>query len=179
MTRVAVPGCAGRMGRALVQALAEADDLQLCAASEAPGSSALGVDAGTLAGLPPLGVIVTDDPDQLLARAESVIDFTAPAASLAMAARCVARGLPLVLGTTGLSAADRQQLAEAVRMAGSSGKKVHDEVVRLGYAPGEKVMKALAKAHRLKFVQRYSNACDLLTLLALRLKAPLPRLAIH
>ena len=45
-----------------------------------------------------------------------------------------------------------EQFAEAVRMAGTSGKKVHDEVVRLGYAPGEKVMKALAKAHRLKFV---------------------------
>jgi type IV pilus assembly protein PilB len=45
-----------------------------------------------------------------------------------------------------------EQLAEAVRIAGTSGKQVHDEVVRLGYAPGEKVMKALAKAHRLKFV---------------------------
>ncbi len=45
-----------------------------------------------------------------------------------------------------------EQFAEATRMASSSGKKVHDEVVRLGYAPGEKVMKALAKAYRLKFV---------------------------
>ena len=45
-----------------------------------------------------------------------------------------------------------EQFAEAVRIAGTSGKQVHDEVVRLGYAPGEKVMKALAKAHRLKFV---------------------------
>ena len=45
-----------------------------------------------------------------------------------------------------------EQLAEAVRIAGTSGKQEHDEGVRLGYAPGEKVMKALAKAHRLKFV---------------------------
>jgi type IV pilus assembly protein PilB len=45
-----------------------------------------------------------------------------------------------------------EQLAEAMRLAGSSGKKVHDEVVRLGYAPGDKVMRALAKAHRMKFV---------------------------
>jgi type IV pilus assembly protein PilB len=45
-----------------------------------------------------------------------------------------------------------EQLAEAVRLAGSSGKKIHDEVVRLGYAPGERVMKALAKAYRLPFV---------------------------
>ncbi|MEY3206031.1 MAG: hypothetical protein RLZZ21_2362 [Planctomycetota bacterium] len=45
-----------------------------------------------------------------------------------------------------------EQLAEAMRLAGASGKKVHDEVVRLGYAPGDKVMRALAKAHRMKFV---------------------------
>ena len=45
-----------------------------------------------------------------------------------------------------------EQLAEAVRMATSSGKKVQDEVVRLGYATGDKVMKALAKAYRMPFV---------------------------
>jgi type IV pilus assembly protein PilB len=45
-----------------------------------------------------------------------------------------------------------EQLAEALRIAESSGKKVHEEVVRLGYAPGDKVMKALAKAYRLKFI---------------------------
>jgi type IV pilus assembly protein PilB len=55
-----------------------------------------------------------------------------------------------VLLSEGLVSAE--QLAEAMRVAGTSGKKVHDEVVRLGYAPGDRVMKALAKAHRLKFV---------------------------
>ena len=45
-----------------------------------------------------------------------------------------------------------EQLAEVTRIAGSSGKKMHEEVVRLGYAPGDKVMRALAKAYRLKYV---------------------------
>ena len=45
-----------------------------------------------------------------------------------------------------------EQLAEVTRVVESSGKKLHDEIVRLGYAPGDKVMRALAKAHRLKFV---------------------------
>ena len=45
-----------------------------------------------------------------------------------------------------------EQLAEVTRVAESSGKKLHDEIVRLGYAAGDKVMRALAKAHRLKFV---------------------------
>jgi len=55
-----------------------------------------------------------------------------------------------LLVSEGIVSAD--QLAEAMRASSSSGKKLHDEVVRLGYAPGEKVMKALAKAYRLKFV---------------------------
>jgi hypothetical protein len=55
-----------------------------------------------------------------------------------------------ILLSEGLVSTD--QLAEAMRIAASSGKKVHDEVVRLGYAPGDKVMKALAKAFHLKFV---------------------------
>jgi type IV pilus assembly protein PilB len=45
-----------------------------------------------------------------------------------------------------------EQLAEALQLARSSGKKLHDEVVRLGYAPGDKVMKALAKAFRIKLI---------------------------
>jgi type IV pilus assembly protein PilB len=45
-----------------------------------------------------------------------------------------------------------EQLAEAMRVAQASGKKIHEEVVRLGYAPGDKVMQALAKSYRLKFV---------------------------
>jgi type IV pilus assembly protein PilB len=55
-----------------------------------------------------------------------------------------------ILISEGLVSAE--QLAEAMRMASTSGKKVHDEVVRLGYAEAVKVMKVLAKAHRLKFV---------------------------
>jgi len=55
-----------------------------------------------------------------------------------------------LLVSEGIVSAD--QLAEAMRASTASGKKLHDEVVRLGYAPGEKVMKALAKAYRLKFI---------------------------
>jgi len=60
-----------------------------------------------------------------------------------------------LLVSEGIISAD--QLAEAVQIASSSGKQVHDEVVRLGYAPGEKVMKALAKAYRLKYVDLAST----------------------
>ena len=46
-----------------------------------------------------------------------------------------------------------EQLAEAARVSGSSGTKVHDEVIKLGYAPPDKVMDALGKAYRLKVVE--------------------------
>ena len=55
-----------------------------------------------------------------------------------------------LLLSDGIVSAD--QLSEALRVAGSSGKRVQDEIVRLGYAPGEAVMKALARANHLKFV---------------------------
>ena len=55
-----------------------------------------------------------------------------------------------ILITEGVISAE--QLAEAARVAGSADTKVHDEVVKLGYAPPEKVMAALGKAFRLKVV---------------------------
>ena len=55
-----------------------------------------------------------------------------------------------ILTSEGIVSAE--QLAEVVRINSTTGKKVHDELIRLGYAPAERVMTALAKAHRLKFV---------------------------
>ena len=105
---VAIPGCAGRMGRALVQAVAATEGLALSGASEAPGSPLLGQDAGQVAGLPPLGVTVTADPARLLEGAGGVIDFTLPGPTIELAGRAAARSLPMVVGTTGL---DEVQLA--------------------------------------------------------------------
>jgi 4-hydroxy-tetrahydrodipicolinate reductase len=113
---VAIPGCAGRMGQALVQAVAAAPDLTLSGASERAGAPSVGQDAGTIAGLPPLGVTVTDDPARLLAGAAGVIDFTTPRPTVELAARCAAAGLPLVVGTTGLDVAQRAALERAAAL---------------------------------------------------------------
>ena len=113
--RVAIPGCAGKMGRALIQAVAATPDLRLAAASERAGADACGQDAGTIAGLHPLGVTVVDDPGLLLREANGVIDFTAPAATAALAPLCAERGIPMVVGTTGLGPAERAVLATAAR----------------------------------------------------------------
>jgi 4-hydroxy-tetrahydrodipicolinate reductase len=99
---VAVHGAAGRMGRALVQLIAEADDLTLCAALDAPGSAFLGRDAGELAIVDALGVRVTSDLSAI-AQADVVIDFSLPVALPALFEAIARHGRPLVLATTGLT----------------------------------------------------------------------------
>lgn len=102
--RVVITGAAGRMGRMLVQAVVQRDDLVLAGAVERPESPSLGADAGTLAGLDALGVPVVDGLASVLADADVVVDFTAPAATLAHVAACREAGVAMVIGTTGLDA---------------------------------------------------------------------------
>ncbi|MGQ9686611.1 MAG: 4-hydroxy-tetrahydrodipicolinate reductase [Thiobacillaceae bacterium] len=110
--RVVIAGCTGRMGRALLEAVAGATDLRLTAALDRPGSPALGRDAGELAGAP-LGVAVTDDVAAALRDADVMIDFTRPEATLGHIAACRRAGVAMVIGTTGFDAGGRQLIAEA------------------------------------------------------------------
>ncbi|MBR9805530.1 4-hydroxy-tetrahydrodipicolinate reductase [bacterium] len=114
MIRVAVTGAAGRMGRMLIQAIDAADNVRLAAAIERPDSSLLGADAGELAGLPKAGVAVVADLSQVVDAFDVLIDFTAPTATLANAAICAAAGKSMVIGTTGLTAAERSQLLDTL-----------------------------------------------------------------
>ncbi|MBK8481424.1 MAG: 4-hydroxy-tetrahydrodipicolinate reductase [Proteobacteria bacterium] len=115
MTGVAIVGCGGRMGQALLRALDGAPELRLVAAVEVAGAPTLGQDAAMTAGLPPCGVLVADDLGAALARCDVVIDFSAPAASLLTAEAVARRGtaVALVTGTTGLDADQRRALREA------------------------------------------------------------------
>ncbi|MGE0714010.1 MAG: 4-hydroxy-tetrahydrodipicolinate reductase, partial [Alphaproteobacteria bacterium] len=115
--RIAVAGASGRMGRMLIAEIDRTDGAVLTAASERPGSNALGADAGVLAGIGARGVPVGDDAAALLAAADVAIDFTAPAATVALAKLAAASGKGLVIGTTGLAAADRAALDAAARSA--------------------------------------------------------------
>lgn len=111
--RLVVAGAGGRMGRMLVGAVTATEGCRLAGAVERPGSEVIGGDAGLLAGTGALGVPVTDDLDAALAGADGVIDFTAPAPTLALAEAAAARGLVHVVGTTGLSDSDFARLREA------------------------------------------------------------------
>ncbi|GJE17646.1 4-hydroxy-tetrahydrodipicolinate reductase [Methylobacterium marchantiae] len=115
--RLAVVGAEGRMGRMLIRAVAETEGCTLSGAVEREGSSALGQDAGTLAGLPPLGVTVTDDPLTVFAATDGVLDFTTPAATTVFAELSAQARIVHVIGTTGLAEADFRKLAAAAHHA--------------------------------------------------------------
>jgi len=98
--RVIVAGASGRMGRMLVRAVSEWEGVQLVGATERTGSPLVGTDAGTLAGIGALGVNICDELS-CCAEADALIDFTAPAATLANAEFVAAHGMRMVIGTTG------------------------------------------------------------------------------
>ncbi|MES2917159.1 MAG: 4-hydroxy-tetrahydrodipicolinate reductase [Pseudomonadota bacterium] len=102
MTRIAIAGAGGRMGRALVQAVVAAEGATLAAAIERPESSLLGADAGELAGVGSLGVKVTASLETVINDFDVLIDFTVPVATAANVALCRAAGRKIVIGTTGL-----------------------------------------------------------------------------
>ncbi len=112
-----VVGAGGRMGRTLIRTIAETEGVRLVGAVERAGADVIGSDAGTLAGLPPLGIAVSDDPLPLFARAEGVLDFTTPAATLGFAEIAAQARIVHVVGTTGLSADDEAAIDAAARHA--------------------------------------------------------------
>ena len=110
MVNVAMLGASGRMGRTIVPLLHESSDLRLSGALAAADDGAVGHDAGVISGMAPVGVAVTGDPAQALAKADVAIDFTLPAASIANARLCAERGCAMVIGTTGHDPVQRAEL---------------------------------------------------------------------
>ena len=113
-TRVAILGAAGRMGRMLIQAVQDNPDAQLAAAIEYPQSPLLGVDAGSLAGIDPLGVAVVGALEDA-AEFDVLVDFTRPEPSMAALAFCQIKQRCMVIGTTGFSEAQREQIHAAAK----------------------------------------------------------------
>ncbi len=118
MTRIVIPGAAGRMGRNLIDACIRTEGLTLGAATERSGHDLLGTDAGVVAGAGELGVSLVDDLESVVDRFDVLIDFTAPAATLAHLEICRRYGKRIVIGTTGFSAAQKQQITEAAEEIG-------------------------------------------------------------
>jgi 4-hydroxy-tetrahydrodipicolinate reductase len=118
MVRIAINGAAGRMGRALVEACMQHPDLTLGVAVDLPESGCIGKDAGMIAGVGECGVNITDSLQQNLQAFDVLIDFTRPEPSLAALEVCRAHGKKMVIGTTGFSEKQRQQIQQAAQSIG-------------------------------------------------------------
>jgi 4-hydroxy-tetrahydrodipicolinate reductase len=115
--RLIVAGAGGRMGRTLIHAIVAIEGAILAGAVEAAGSAVIGRDAGELAGLGKSGVAVTAEVEPLLSRADALLDFTVPAATLSFAELAARTGLIHVIGTTGLTGENEELIAQASKRA--------------------------------------------------------------
>jgi 4-hydroxy-tetrahydrodipicolinate reductase len=105
--KIAVTGAGGRMGRALIEAI-QADGTQtLAAALDAAGSPAIGQAAA--------GVKIGSDIATAVAAADVLIDFTRPEGTMKHLDACVKQSRAMVIGTTGLSDAERKKISEAAK----------------------------------------------------------------
>ncbi|KAA0018330.1 4-hydroxy-tetrahydrodipicolinate reductase [Salinicola corii] len=107
MTRIAIMGAAGRMGRILLEATRNSETAQLGAAIVRPDSSLLGCDAGEMAGLGRLGIALLGSLDDAKDDFDVLIDFSTPTLTLENLSWCADNGKAIVVGTTGL---DESQL---------------------------------------------------------------------
>ena len=115
MVRIAVTGAAGRMGKFLIEAIAQNSEAKLTAAVERPDSSLLGSDAGELAGIGKNGVKLVGDLHSVLNDFDVLIDFSVPQATLANAKTCAEANKKIVIGTTGFNSEQQQQLLQTLK----------------------------------------------------------------
>jgi 4-hydroxy-tetrahydrodipicolinate reductase len=110
MLNVAIAGAGGRMGRTLVEAVLASSTCRLTGVLDQAGSALLGADAGAALGQT-TGVVITSDLTSGLRGADVLIDFTRPEGTLAHLAVCRSLGVRAVIGTTGFTPDQRDQLA--------------------------------------------------------------------
>jgi len=110
MVKIAITGVAGRMGRRIVALAIESERFDIVAATEARGHQAVGKDVGELAGVGRFGLEVTEALEQT---PEALIDFTGPEGTLHWLEVCRSRKVPMVIGTTGLTASQQAEVADA------------------------------------------------------------------
>src|SRR5688572_1009651 len=110
-TAVTIAGAAGRMGTRLVALVKESSDLRLAAALEAPRHPSVGRDAGEVAGVGAAHVVITDDVAAAVGADRILVEFSAPDPSLEHLRAVAAAGGRAVIGTTGFSPSQREEIA--------------------------------------------------------------------
>ncbi|MBO9476477.1 4-hydroxy-tetrahydrodipicolinate reductase [Shimia sp. R11_0] len=114
---IVITGASGRMGQMLIKTVVESDKAKLVGVVEREGHEWVGRDIGEAMGGASLGVTVTDQALDAFAKAQAVIDFTAPAATVQFAKLAAQARAVHVIGTTGMTEDDIAQLGPCARHA--------------------------------------------------------------
>jgi 4-hydroxy-tetrahydrodipicolinate reductase len=115
MSRIAIAGAGGRMGKTLIEAVYQAGGAELVGAIERPDSSLVGVDAGELAGIGRCGITVSGDLAAIVAQIDVLIDFTHPLVTMKNIEICRVAGKSIVIGTTGFTEGQKAEIAAAAQ----------------------------------------------------------------
>jgi 4-hydroxy-tetrahydrodipicolinate reductase len=155
--RLVIAGAGGRMGRTLIHAVGATKGVTLAGAVEAKDSAVIGRDVGELAGLGENGIKVTSDVAPLIEAADGLIEFTIPAATLALAEFTAQAGIVHVIGTTGHSAEEEKIIAQA----GSRARVVKSGNMSLGVnlltALTRRVAQTLGEEYDVEILEMHHN----------------------
>lgn len=143
--KIGIVGAGGRMGRNLIQAVAQMDGVILGAAFERAGSSLIGADAGEVAGIGHLGVKINADLTACVADFDVLIDFTRPEGTLEHIKVCVAHQKKMIIGTTGFDEQGKQAIKTAAEQIGIVFASNYSVGVNLVFKLLEKAAKVMGE----------------------------------
>jgi 4-hydroxy-tetrahydrodipicolinate reductase len=152
--KIVIAGCSGRMGKALLEGVLQADDLALHAALEHEGSAALGKDAGEFVGKA-CGVRISADVAAALKGADVLIDFTRPEGTLHHLEVCQQLGVNIVIGTTGFNAQQKALLGAAAQKIGVVFAPNMSVGVNLTFKLLEMAAKVLSHGYDIEIVEAH------------------------
>jgi len=155
--RLVIAGAGGRMGRTLVHAIAATKGVTLTGAAEEADAAVIGRDAGELAGLGANGIKIVNDVAPLLKAADGLVEFTVPAATLALAELAAAAGIVHVIGTTGHSAEQEAVIAQAAKRATIVKSGNMSLGVNLLAGLVERVAKTLGEDYDIEILEMHHN----------------------
>jgi 4-hydroxy-tetrahydrodipicolinate reductase len=115
--KVAIAGCAGRMGQTLVKKVLATPGVKLVGGSERLGNKLAGQEVGSLIQVPTPGALITTDPEALFCKADAVIDFTTPEYSMNLAAHAAKHKKIHICGTTALKESGLAALKKQAKKA--------------------------------------------------------------
>ncbi|MBI5233649.1 MAG: 4-hydroxy-tetrahydrodipicolinate reductase [Deltaproteobacteria bacterium] len=115
MIKAVVTGAAGRMGGRIISLIRDTSGIELSGALERGGHPAVAKDAGIFAGIGAIGIPITSRMEDVIGSADVVIDFTAAEASLENLRAVSTAKKAIVIGSTGFTPAQMEQVKEYCR----------------------------------------------------------------